>query len=180
MGQPVGKDIDTEKLRKIIVYGHPTLRGIAEPVAEVDGRVAALVEQLFATMYDAPGIGLAAPQVAELARVFVVDPSYAERGGEKLAMINPEVLESDGMTTYEEGCLSIPGVFADIKRPERILVRYADVEGRVREREFEDIMARVIQHENDHLDGKLFVDHLSPMRRSLLRKKLREIQSDEA
>lgn len=177
MGQPIGKKIDAEKLREIIVYGHATLRGVAEPVTEVDGRVATLIDQLFTTMYNAPGIGLAAPQVNELMRVFVVDPSGADRGGEKLAMINPEILEIEGMTTFEEGCLSIPEVFADVKRPERIRVRYVDVEGNVREREFEDIMARVIQHENDHLDGTLFVDHLSPMRRSLLRKRLREIQA---
>ncbi len=179
MGQPIGKETDAEKQRRIIVYGHPTLRASAAPVEQIDGTVAGLIEELFATMYAAPGIGLAAPQINELRRVFVVDPSHADRGGGRLAMINPRILESDGMVTFEEGCLSVPGIFADVKRPERILVRYHDIDGHEHEQEFEDIMARVIQHENDHLDGKLFVDHLSPMRRSLLRRKLREIQ-DEA
>lgn len=178
MGQPTGQDGDLKRLRRIVVYGHPTLRRIAAPVTEFDDALRALIDELFATMYEAPGIGLAGPQIKELLRVFVVDPSHADRGGQQLAMVNPEILESSGLETFEEGCLSIPGVFADIKRPEKIFVRYFDGQGGRHEEEFDDIMARVIQHENDHLEGKLFVDHLSPMRRTLLRKRLREIEAE--
>ena len=178
MGQPTGQDTDQEQLRRIVVYGHPPLRRIAAPVTALGDALRALVGQLFATMYEAPGIGLAGPQINELQRVFVVDPSYADRGGARLAMVNPEILESSGLETFEEGCLSVPGVFADIKRPEKILVLYFDGQGKQHEEEFDDIMARVIQHENDHLDGKLFVDQLSPMRRTLLRKRLREIEAE--
>ncbi len=167
--------------RRIIVYGHPSLRKVAGPVREVDGEVAALITDLFDTMYEAPGIGLAAPQVDTLLRVVVVDPTpLDEPGTRKLALVNPEVLEYSGSEVREEGCLSIPGVYADVRRPARILVAYVDPEGKERQEEMTGIMARVVQHEIDHLDGKLFVDHLSAMRRSLLRRRLREIERSGA
>ncbi len=163
--------------RRIILYGHPTLRRRAQPVADVDGEVRAFVDSLFTTMRAAPGIGLAAPQVDRRVRLFVVDPTVADSATRPLALINPEILTYAGINTYEEGCLSIPGIYADVIRPERILVRYVDVEGGVREEEFDGLMARVIQHENDHLDGKLFIDCLTRMRRTLLTRRLREIES---
>ncbi len=162
--------------RRILIYGHESLRRKAAPVAEIGDEARQLVESLLATMYGAPGIGLAAPQIGVLQRVFVVDPSKMDAAGERLALINPEILEFAGMSEYEEGCLSVPGIYADVRRPERIQVRYHDPDGRRREREYGGIMARVIQHEYDHLDGKLFVDHLSRMRRALLMKKLRELE----
>ncbi len=191
MGQPLPKD-QTQKpqppesagpaqpeageRRRILIYGHETLRRISAPVAEVDDSVRRLVEALLATMYGAPGIGLAAPQIGELRRVIVVDPSRIDEAGRQLALINPEIREFDGLTEYEEGCLSVPGIYAEVRRPERILVRYLDPEGRQREEEYDGVMARVIQHEHDHLEGKLFVDHLSRMRRTLLMKRLRELE----
>jgi peptide deformylase len=162
--------------RRILIYGHDTLRRTAAPVAAVDDDVRRLVESLLATMYAAPGIGLAAPQIGELARVFVVDPSKMDASGRRLVLINAEILEFAGMAEYEEGCLSVPGIYADVRRPERIHVRYFDPDGRQRDEEYDGIMARVIQHEHDHLDGKLFVDHLSRMRRALLMKRLRELE----
>jgi peptide deformylase len=162
--------------RRILIYGHDTLRRTAVPVAEVDDSVRRLVELLLATMHAAPGIGLAAPQIGELRRVFVVDPSKNNPSGRRLALINPEILDFAGMVEYEEGCLSVPGIYAYVRRPERIHVRYFDPDGRRHEEEYDGVMGRVIQHEYDHLDGKLFVDHLSRMRRALLMKKLRELE----
>lgn len=162
--------------REIIVYGHPTLRLKSEPVAEFDGDVRDLVRALFATMYKAPGIGLAAPQINVGRRVLVVDPSRSDERAHPLALINPRILEYAGYADLEEGCLSLPGIYADVRRPERILVRYHNEDGQQREEEYGGMMARVIQHENDHLEGKLFVDHLSRMRLTLLRKRLRDIE----
>ena len=166
--------------RPIILYGHPTLRLRAEPIGEFDGDVRALVDDLFDSMYADRGIGLAAPQVDVLKRVITVDPTATtDKGTRVLALVNPEVLEYSGASRLEEGCLSIPGVYAEVRRPERIQVAFRDVDGQEHEEEFEGLMARVIQHEVDHLDGKLFVDHLSAMRRSLLMRKLRAIDHDQ-
>jgi peptide deformylase len=162
---------------KIIVYGHPTLRVIAPQVENIDGEIAKLVEILFATMRRAPGIGLAAPQIDRSTRVIVVDPTATDETTRPLALINPRIREYAGSATFEEGCLSVPGIFAELARPAHILARYYDIAGKEHEEEFDGIMARVIQHETDHLDGKLFVDHLSAMRRALLGKRLREIAS---
>jgi peptide deformylase len=138
-----------------------------------------LVADLFETMAEERGIGLAAPQVNVGLRVIVVDPTpVAEEKARALALVNPEVRDYSGSTTLEEGCLSVPGVYAEVQRPERIRVHYRDPDGGEHEEEFVDLMARVILHEADHLDGKLFVDHLSPMRRSLLMRKLRAIDTE--
>ncbi len=181
MNEPTGKTAGgADGLeRRIIVYGHAGLRTRAAAVTQIDQSIQQLVEALFATMYAAPGIGLAAPQVNESVRVFVANPARVEERFPALAAINPEILEYAGGGTIEEGCLSIPEVYADLNRPERILARYLDLDGKQHERGFDGLMARVIQHETDHLDGKLFVDRLSPMRRSLLGKKLREIASSQ-
>ncbi len=182
MGQPLGNETgaarpaEESRARRILIYGDPTLRRVAAPVETIDGDVEGLVTALFETMDDAPGIGLAGPQVGALRRVFVVDPSRMDPAGRRLAMINPRILEFTGLTEYEEGCLSVPGIYADVRRPARILVRYHGLDQKEREEGFEGVMARVIQHEYDHLDGKLFVDHLSRMRRTLLMKRLREFE----
>ena len=162
---------------RIILYGHPTLRVVAPRVENIDGDIARLIEMLFRTMRRAPGIGLAAPQIDCSKRVIVVDPTAADETVHPLALINPQISEYAGSTTYEEGCLSVPGIFAELARPARILARYYDIAGKEHEEEFDGIMARVIQHETDHLDGKLFVDYLTAMRRALLGKRLREIAS---
>jgi peptide deformylase len=151
-------------------------------VAEVDASVRKLVDDMFATMYDAPGIGLAATQVNVAQRVVVIDIS--EEHDEPLCFINPEILERDGEEQMEEGCLSVPGFFETVTRAERIKVRALDREGEPFELEADGLLAVCIQHEIDHLDGKLFVDYLSNLKRQRIRKKLekearqRPVESD--
>jgi peptide deformylase len=161
-------------MRRILIYGDPILHQRAAPVREVDEGVRALVQDLFDTLGGARGIGLAAPQIGVLRRVIVVDPRPVERPGVRaLALIDPEILGYEGSCVFEEGCLSLPGTYADVRRPERVTVRYLDREGREQIEEFESIMARVVQHEIDHLDGVLFIDRLPRMRRTLAQRKLR-------
>ena len=154
----------------ILIYPDPVLRRRAAPVAEVDGEVARLVDRMFETMYEAPGIGLAATQVDVHRRVVVIDVS--EDNDSPLTLINPELLLSEGMGETQEGCLSIPGVYETIKRPERVRVAAVDREGRPFELDAEGLLAVCIQHEIDHLDGKLFVDYLSPLKRNRIRRKM--------
>lgn len=166
-------------LRTIIVYGHDTLRERAVEVTEFDDALRQLAADLFETMVEERGIGLAAPQINVGHRVIVVDPTpVTEDGTRPLALVNPEIVDYSGNVSLEEGCLSIPGVYAEVQRPALIRVRFRDPAGEAHEEEFTDLMARVILHETDHLDGKLFVDHLSPMRRSLLTRKLRAIDAE--
>jgi peptide deformylase len=166
-------------LKTVIVYGHATLRECAAEVTEFDDTLRQLVADLFETMVEERGIGLAAPQINVGRRVIVVDPTpVTEDGTRPLALVNPQIVDYSGNAALEEGCLSIPGVYAEVQRPARIRVQYRDPAGQAHEEEFTDLMARVILHEADHLDGKLFVDHLSPMRRSLLTRKLRAIDAD--
>lgn len=166
-------------VRRIIIYGHALLKQRAAPVKEVDAAVQDLIGDLFDTMYAARGIGLAANQVSELVRVIVVDPRPSgPEGSQALALVNPEIREYAGSETFEEGCLSVPGVYAQLRRPNRILVRYLEASGEEQTREFTGMMARVIQHEIDHLEGRLFVERLSSLRRTLLMKKLREIEGE--
>jgi len=166
--------------RRIITYGHSVLKRRAEEVVQLDADIAALIDDMFATMYGARGVGLAANQVGRLIRVAVVHPRGEGDQGQPLALINPEILEYAGSEVFEEGCLSVPGIFADLRRPERILVRFLDKDGHEETREFSGMPARVIQHEIDHLEGRLFVDHLSAMRKALLMKKLKAIAEDSA
>lgn len=154
----------------ILIFPDPLLRTRAEPVSEVDGEVAALVDRMFETMYDAPGIGLAATQVDVHRRIVVIDTS--EEKDAPLTLVNPELTLVEGMGEMQEGCLSIPGVYELIKRPERVRVAAVDREGEPFELEAEGLLAVCIQHEIDHLDGKLFVDHLSPLKRNRIRRKM--------
>jgi len=165
--------------RKILTYGHPTLKRKAARVAGVDESVRAIVKDLFDSMYAARGIGLAAPQIDELLAVIVVDPTpISPEGTRALALINPLVLSYAGSSVFEEGCLSVPGTFAEVRRPESVRVSYLGCDGDERIEDFAGMMARAVQHEMDHLQGVLFVDRLSRMRRSLLTKRLREIAAD--
>ncbi|MBD3336040.1 MAG: peptide deformylase [Candidatus Eisenbacteria bacterium] len=165
--------------RDIRIYGDPVLREAADPVAEINDEIRRFVDDLFETMYASEGVGLAAPQVGRLARIFVVDTSEQEEGGRgPMAFINPVILATAGEWRFDEGCLSIPGVTAEITRPMTVNLRYWTPEGEERTEEFDGLLGRVIQHENDHLDGKLFVDYLSPMRRALIMKKLRELSRE--
>jgi len=152
-----------EKL-DIVLYPNEGLRETCTPIAEMNDEVDTLIEDMFYTMYDAPGIGLAAPQIAVQTRLIVVDVS--ENNDQPIALINPEIIQSAGAITWEEGCLSLPGVYAKVKRPSDILVRGMDRDGKQIEFEANDLLAVCIQHEIDHLNGTMFIDHLSGLKRS--------------
>ena len=164
--------------KKIYRYGSPVLRQKTEPVTVFDDELRAFVEHMAETMYVTNGIGLAAPQVGVLRRIMVIDMSFGEEVDTILAMVNPEILGSEGECTLEEGCISIPGVFEEVVRPERIRVRYHDLNGETVETDADGLLARVMQHEIDHLEGVLFVDRIGAAKRALLAKTLREIAEE--
>jgi peptide deformylase len=146
------------------------LRTVAKPVERVDDHLRHLIDDMFETMYDAPGIGLAATQVDSHQRLIVIDTS--EEKNQPLVFINPEILERDGVEEMEEGCLSVPGIYETVQRAERVKVRALDRDDKPFELEADGLLAVCIQHEIDHLDGKLFVDYLSPLKRQRIKKKL--------
>jgi peptide deformylase len=162
----------------IIEFPDPRLRTVARPVKEVDTRIRQLIDDMFETMYAAPGIGLAATQVDVHERLLVLDVS--EEKSTPLVFINPEILESEGSQVYQEGCLSVPGIYADVKRAEKVRVRALDRDGQSFEVEADGLLAVCIQHEMDHLAGKVFVDYLSPLKRELVRKKLAKQRREDA
>jgi len=167
-------------IREILLYPEHSdvLTTECDPVDEVDEEIRRLVDDLAETMYDAPGIGLAAPQVGVTQRVTVVDVEGPEEPGDNLyPLINPEILEQSGETTTEEGCLSFPGLYGDVTRPERVRVRALDREGEEYEFEAEGMLAVAVQHEIDHLDGVLFLERMSPLKRRMARKEYRKIRS---
>lgn len=161
----------------ILTFPNPKLRNKAQPVAVVDVRVRRLVEDMFETMYAAPGIGLAATQVDVPLRVVVIDLS--DKHNAPLCLINPEILERQGDEHMEEGCLSVPGFFETVTRAERVRVRALDREGQPFELTTDGLLAVCIQHEIDHLDGKLFVDYLSSLKRQRIRRRLEKEQKDQ-
>jgi peptide deformylase len=161
----------------ILHYPDPRLRTVARPVATVDESVRRLIDDMFETMYDAPGIGLAATQVNVHRRVIVIDVS--EDCSDPRVFINPEVVVKDGIEQMQEGCLSVPGYYDLVERAERVTVRATDRDGNAFELEADGLLAVCIQHEIDHLDGKLFVDYLSEMKRKRVRKKLEKLARDE-
>src|SRR5689334_13042020 len=160
-------------LLPILRYPDPRLHKKAKPVAEVDDRIRRLVRDMADTMYDAPGVGLAATQVDVHERVVVIDVS--EDGTQLLALINPEITwRSDDRQTYEEGCLSVPGIYDEVERAARIRFKALDVDGKPYEMEAEGLLAVCVQHELDHLDGKVFVEYLSPLKQNRIKTKLRK------
>jgi peptide deformylase len=160
-------------IRPIIIAPDPRLKKRAAPVDAVDGEIRRLMDDMLETMYAAPGIGLAAPQVGVLKRVIVVDASRKDAPPEPLFLANPELLwAGDEDSVYEEGCLSLPDQFADVARPEACRVRYLDKDNETQEIEAEGILATCIQHEMDHLEGLLFVDHISALKRSIILRRL--------
>lgn len=154
----------------ILKYPDERLRTVAKPVESVDDALRQVIDDMFETMYGSQGVGLAATQVNVHKRLFVADCS--EDGKEPLVFINPEIIARDGIHENEEGCLSFPNVYAKVERAGKITVRALDREGEIFEREAEGLLAICIQHEIDHLNGKLFVDYLSPLKRDRIRKKL--------
>jgi peptide deformylase len=161
----------------IITYGHPTLTQKALPVSEIDDALVSLARDMVDTMHRAPGIGLAAPQVDISRRLIVIDLSVGERPEDLIMMVNPVIVEKDGRAVMEEGCLSVPDVRDKVVRPANILVRGLDLNGRELEVHAEGLLARVFCHEIDHLDGRLFIDNLSPLKRQLAVRRLRKLAS---
>ena len=159
-------------LLKIVHYPDPRLHKVAQPIARVDDNIRALVADMAETMYAAPGIGLAATQVDRHVRLIVVDIS--ESKDDLKVFINPEILSASGQSEHEEGCLSVPGIYDRVTRPERIRVRALDREGQPFELETDGLLAVCIQHEIDHLDGKVFVEHLSRLKQERILKKLKK------
>jgi peptide deformylase len=157
----------------IRIVGDPVLRKRAEEVTDIDAELVALTEDMFATMYEAPGIGLAAPQVGVARRFFVFD---LEAGLGQQVLINPVIVEGEGEWEFSEGCLSVPGLHFDIVRPKTILVRGIDLDGNDVEFEADELLARLVQHELDHLDGVLLLDHLDDDERREARRTIRKLQ----
>jgi peptide deformylase len=160
-------------IRPIIIAPDPRLKKHAQPVESVDAAMRRLMDDMLETMYAAPGVGLAAPQVGILKRIIVVDAARKDEPPEPLFLANPELLwAAESGRTYEEGCLSLPDQFADVIRPEACRVRYLDRDNKIREIEAEGILATCIQHEMDHLEGLLFVDHISALKRNIILRRL--------
>jgi peptide deformylase len=160
-------------IRKIITVPDPILKQVSTPVETVDDDLRALMDDMLETMYDAPGIGLAAIQVGVPKRVLVMDVATEEEGREPRYFVNPEIVwESEELASYQEGCLSVPESFGDVDRPAEVKVRYLDYDGASRELHATGLLATCIQHEMDHLNGVLFIDHLSRMKRDMIVRRL--------
>jgi peptide deformylase len=161
-------------IREIIKIGHPTLTTKAVPVESIDQELRDLARDMVETLHAAPGVGLAAPQVDVSKRLIVVDITIGKEPGALLVLVNPEIVHAAGEIVCEEGCLSIPDVSENVARPYRVIVRALDLDGREVRIEAEDYLARALCHEIDHLDGKLFIDRLSPLKRALIKKKFKK------
>ena len=161
-------------IRPILKFGHPVLHAPSAPVKHIDGEVRALLADMVETMYAAPGVGLAAPQIGVALRVIVIDVSVGVDRGALIQLINPELVEREGEQRQEEGCLSVPGFGGSPVRPARVTVKGLDPDGNERSFVGTELLARALCHEIDHIEGLLFVDRLSPLKRDLLRRKLRK------
>jgi peptide deformylase len=166
------------KIHPIVKYPDPVLSKKGAAVTQFDPDLAQLVQEMWASMYAAHGIGLAAPQIGVSKRITVIDVSFKERPDEKLVLINPEIVEREGKQFEEEGCLSLPEIREKVHRAARVKVRAQDVNGEFFEAEGDELLARAIQHEIDHLDGVLFIDHLSPLKRDLVKRRIRKLQKN--
>lgn len=165
-------------IRKIIYLPDDCLRQVAKPVEVFDEALQTLIDDMFETMYNAKGVGLAAPQIAISLRLSVVDVMGDK--SDQIVLINPEIIESSGKKEYEEGCLSVPGAYDTVVRAEKVRIRALDREGKVFERTADGLLGECFQHEIDHLNGKLFVDLLSPLKRSMARRKLEKYKRQKA
>lgn len=161
----------------IVKLGDPVLETRAEDVSEFDNpELHQLIEDMFESMYAARGVGLAAPQIGIAKRIAVIDTSVGEDEGQKLVLINPEVVATEGRQTGEEGCLSIPGFRETVARPNKVTVRAQNAKGEPIEVTGEDLLARALMHETDHLNGRLYITHVSALKRDLIRRKVRKLQ----
>ncbi len=163
--------------REIVIYGDPVLREVSEPVEEINQEIKDLVSDMVDTLNKAQGLGLAAVQVGVPKRLFILNLSATDITEPLRVYVNPVIVEKDGVIEYEEGCLSFPGIYQKISRPEKVKVRYTDLDGNSFEQEADGMIARAILHEFDHLEGRLFIDHLSTISRSLLRGRLKKLSA---
>lgn len=167
-------------VRPIVMLPDPRLRKAAAPVAEVNDAVRALADDMLETMYDAPGIGLAATQIGVMKRVFVMDCVGKDEPPAPLVLLNPEIVwASDELETSEEGCLSIPDVYEDVTRPAQVRLRWLGLDGAVHEEEFGDRWAVCAQHELDHLNGRLFIDYLGAVKRTMITARMRKLKREK-
>ncbi len=167
-------------LRTILKFPDPVLRKKAEKIITFDARLEDLAADMIETMYDAPGVGLAAPQIGESVQLIVVNAAQDEDSEESMVLINPEIVEKEGSQVDEEGCLSVLDLTAAVKRSQKITVSYQDIRGESQELTAEDRFAVVLQHEIDHLHGVLFIDHLSTLKRALYKKKVKKMLAAKA
>ena len=163
--------------REIVIYGDPVLREVSEPVEEINQEIKDLVSDMVDALNKAQGLGLAAVQVGVPKRLFILNLSATDISETLRVYVNPEIIETDGEIEYEEGCLSFPGIYQKIDRPEKVKIRYSDLDGNSFEQEADGMIARAILHEFDHLEGRLFIDHLSTISRSLLRGRLKKLST---
>ena len=167
-------------IRPILLHPDPRLKAVAKPVTEIDDTLRRLAKDMLETMYEAPGIGLAAPQVGVLSRLIVMDCTKDEPP-RPLVLVNPEVTwRSEETAPFEEGCLSIPDHFADVVRPREVEVRWTDLDGNAQRERFAGLWAVCVQHEIDHLNGKLFIDYLGPIKRGVITRKMEKLKRDLA
>ncbi len=167
-------------VREIIIWPDPILKEIAKPVERVDDSLRRLLDDMAETMYAADGVGLAAPQLAVLKRVIVIDTSPRQEGQALIHLVNPAIVKTEGVTTYTEGCLSIPGEAEEVERAAKVWVRALGYHGKPFELECEGLLAIAVQHECDHLEGTLFVDHLSSLKRELIRRRMKKLKAEQA
>jgi len=168
-------------LLPILLHPDPRLKKLCVPVQSVDAETRKLADSMIETMYDAPGVGLAAPQVASDARIFVMDCTDSEFDNQPLVLINPEIISvSEELNTYSEGCLSLPDLFEDVERPKQVRMSFLDIDGKQHDELFDGLWATCAQHELDHLNGVLFIDHLSRMKRSMMTKKMVKLKKELA
>jgi peptide deformylase len=165
-------------IRRILTYPDPILKQQAADVPDIDGALVSTIDDMVETMYDAPGVGLAAPQIGLSQRVIVLDVDHESRGKNLLKIINPVIAESDGEILWEEGCLSVVDYTAEVRRAARVLVRGWTPEGKEIGIEADDLLAVALQHEIDHLDGKLFLDRLSRLKRDLYKRRLKKLERE--
>ncbi|WP_336055931.1 peptide deformylase [Nitratireductor sp. CH_MIT9313-5] len=166
-------------IRPLVILPDPILREVSKPVERVDDEVRKFADDMLATMYDAPGIGLAAIQVGEPRRMLVLDVAEKDEEPAPRIIINPEILErSDAMNVHEEGCLSIPDYYAEVERPAEVTVRYIDEQGREQMLKADGLLATCLQHEIDHLNGVLFIDYLSKLKRDMVVRKFKKLAKD--
>jgi len=167
-------------IRSILIHPDLRLKKLCEPVAEITPEVRQLAEDMLETMYAAPGIGLAAPQVGVMRRVLVMD-CIKDGPPEPMVLINPQtVWASEDLSVYEEGCLSIPDQYAEVRRPAAVTVRWMDLAGEAQERTFDGLWGTCVQHEMDHLEGKLFIDYLRPLKRQMITRKMEKLKRERA